>query len=921
MKRLLAKSGLFYVSLLLGLFLFSSSAVATDSWKRLFPHYPTHGFNDIYSVSASNVYAVGNYGLIYHYDGSSWTEMTSPVAVDLNGVWGRAANDIFAVGNDGTILWYNGLEWRKLSSPTSSHLFSVWGFDGIGSQVYAGGRNGEILVYSGGTWTYMDTPLADGIWNYTTINGIWGDSSSNLYAVGQTQGDVNKDVYLRYSGGSSWIREYPFGDTTSTSKPGFVKGFVGNDVYIAGRDGTYRMPNGNWTFATWIKISSDSYSDIWGSSHESIWFVGENGIMHYNGNTSSVLSSTTDPSGNDIWGNSDTDIFLVTGSDGEIIHFQGEAWSSMTAIPNLPIQSVCGDTSDALYAVGNSGMILSFNGEYWAPMESTTNNNLRSVCGSGNAVFAVGDSGTVLFYNGSQWNPVSSGTTVTLYDAWCYSATAAYVVGSNGTILNCTSAGCSAETTDGTPENLYAVHHSAMGPYAGGASGKLLYKAVTSWNLVSTLPTGTDIMDLWGDPAFGLVAVGDYYVHSYNTTTTNWTKEYEGSTSLHLTGVAGSAFTDLYFTGYGGSYPYDGLLFHKDGGTITQIQTVTDQYLNSAWLASGEIFTGSEGGTVYRYAGTHWNNMIATGQLQDIWGSSPDDLFAVGSAGRIMHYDGTQWSPMDSNTAINLESVYVSENGQWAVAGGWPHTGELIRYDGSSWSTVTIPTTESISDLWGSGTKLFGVARGTILSSINSGLNWQTETLPPGTGYLNGVWGAGFNGPFFAVGDDAKILTSGGTGTWSNMNSAALSNLRFWSIWGSSADNVYAVGDTEFLLGSNESQIVRFDGTSWQSDFYSYNVLPAQYLKAVWGRSQSDIFTFGSQSYRNDNCSTGWEKMNPPGVPPLESAWGIEGADGIYYIFGVADTGQAVYQFSISADRECAASPWVLFLPAILHGK
>ncbi len=927
MKRLLAKSGLFYVSLLLGLFLFSSSAVAADSWKRLYPHYPTHGFNDIYSVSASNVYAVGNYGLIYHYDGSSWTEMASPVAVDLNGVWGRAANDIFAVGNDGTILCYNGLEWRELNSPTSSHLFSVWGFDGIGSQVYAGGRNGEILVYSGGTWTYMDTPLSDGIWNYTTINGIWGDSASNLYAVGQTidsEVDLNTDVYLSYSGGASWVREYPFVDTINYAKPGFVKGFIGKDVYIAGRDGTYRMPNGNWNFATWIKISSDSYSDIWGSSHESIWFVGDNGIMHYNGNTSTVIPTTTTtvPTGNDIWGNSDTDLFLATGSDGEIIHFQGEAWSSMTAIPNLPIQSVCGDAGDALYAVGNTGMILFFNGEYWAPMESATNNNLHSVCGSGNAVFAVGDSGTVLFYNGSQWSSITNGTAENLYDAWCYSATAAYVVGSNGTILNCTSAGCSAETTDGTPENLYAVHHSAMGPYAGGASGKLLYKASTTWNLVSTLPTGTDIMDLWGDPTFGLVAVGDQYVHSYNTSSKVWTKEYDSpTTTLHLEGVAGAAFTDLYFVGYGGSYPYDGIVLHKAGSVIQEVKTVTDQYLTSAWLASGEIFTSSDSGTVYRYDGTHWNNMINRAQLQDIWGSSPDDLFAVGYAGRIMHYNGTQWSPMDSNTTINLESVYVTENGQSAVAGGWPNSGELVRYDGSDWSTVTIPTTEGISDLWGSGSKILAVARGTVISSGDSGISWQSETTPVGTGYLNGVWGAGSNGPFFAVGDGAEILTSGGSGTWSSMNSGALSLLRFWGIWGSSADNVYAVGHTDDWPASNESQIVHFDGTSWKSAFYSYNVLPAQYMNSVWGRSQSDIFTFGSQSYRNDNCSTGWEKMNVPGVSPLESAWGIEGADGLYYIFGVAESGQAVYQLTISADRECPASPWVLFMPAILNGK
>ncbi len=922
MKWLAVKSGFLSLNLMLGLFLLSSSATAAGDWKRLFPQYPTHGFNNIYSVSASNVFAVGNYGLIYHYNGSSWAEMESPVAVNLNGIWGRSANDIFAVGNDGTIIWYNGTAWKKLSSPTSSNLFCVWGFDGTASQVYVGGRNGEILVYSDGTWTKMETPLADGIWNYTTINSIWGDSASNLYAVGQTQGDVNKDVYLRYSGGSSWIREYnpSFGDTGTTSKPGFVIGFVGNDVYLAGRDGTYRLINGNW--ASWEKILPDTFNGMWGASHESIWFVNASGITHYNGNSSTVLSSTTAASGNNIWGNSDTDLFTVTGADGEIHHFQGEAWSSMTKAPDVPVQSVCGVASDELYAVGDNGMILYFNGEYWAPMESASNENLHSACGSGNAVFAVGDSGTVLFYNGSQWNTVNSGTTETLYDTWCYSATAAYVVGSNGTILNCSSAGCSPETTDGTPNHLYAVHHSTMGPYAGGANGVMLHKETTTWNQIDPVPLSVDVMDLWGDPAFGLVAIGEQYIHSYDNTLKTWKKEYESPTTLHLKGVTGSSISDLYAVGYGGtSWPYDGIVLHKDGATTQEVKTFTDQHLTSVWLASGELFTGSDSSTVYRYDETHWSDMIAMGQLRDVWGSSPDDLFVVGDAGRVIHYNGTLWAPMESGTAINLESVYVAESGQWAVAGGWPNPGELIRYDGSDWSPVSIPTTESISDLWGSGSKILAVARGTVLSSSDSGMSWQEETTPVSTGYLNAVWGAGFNGPFFAVGDDAEILTSGGSGTWSSMNSSALSSLRFWSIWGSSGDNVYAVGHTDEMLGSNESQIVHFDGTSWQSDFYSYNVLPAQYMNAVWGRSQSDLFTFGSLSFRNDGCSSGWEKMNIPGIPPLESAWGIEGADGVYYVFGVADLGQAVYQFTITADRKCPSSPWNLFLPAILNGK
>ncbi len=306
--------------------------------------------------------------------------------------------------------------------------------------------------------------------------------------------------------------------------------------------------------------------------------------------------------------------------------------------------------------------------------------------------------------------------------------------------------------------------------------------------------------------------------------------------------------------------------------------------------------------------------------LLDIWGSAPDNLFVVGDTGTILHYDGSKWSSMDSGVTTYFTSVYASDNGQWVVAGGYGSSDNLLRYDGSSWLPVSIPMDEDIADLWGVGDKVYATVRGAVLSSQDSGRSWLAESTPPGTGYLNAIWGAGLNGPFFAAGNDGIILTSSGDGNWIDMQSNALDYLRFSDVWGSAENDVYAVGHSYELLGANESQIVHFDGKSWSSVFYSYNVLPAHFLNAVWGRSQTDVFAFGSQSFREDTCSSGWEAMNQPGVPPLDSVWGMEGTDGLYYLFGVADSHSAVYRFTISASRKCA-SPWSLFLPAILSGS
>jgi PKD repeat protein len=57
--------------------------------------------------SGSDVFAVGLFGTILHYDGATWSAMSSGTAKYLLGVWGSSGSDVFAVGWEGTILHYS----------------------------------------------------------------------------------------------------------------------------------------------------------------------------------------------------------------------------------------------------------------------------------------------------------------------------------------------------------------------------------------------------------------------------------------------------------------------------------------------------------------------------------------------------------------------------------------------------------------------------------------------------------------------------------------------------------------------------------------------------------------------------------------------------------------------------------------------
>lgn len=922
-----------FLLLMLTALLPSFAATAASDWEQLYPAYPTHGFNDIYVAGASSAFAVGNFGLISHYNGSTWSTMTSPVSDNLNAVWGRSAIDVFAVGDNGKILHYNGAAWQAMTSPTSDNLHSVWGFATPGYPVFAGGRDGDILTYAGGNWSFMETPLSDGIWNYTIIYGIWGYSPSNLYAVGSKSGDSTEDIFLRCTNGSTWqqITGPPGSGSPATVFPTAIWGVTDNLLYIGGDDGIYQLTDGT----TWTQVLSDDIADIWGSAANNIWAVGDT-IYRFNGSSwnpsfadAGLRNAPEDlPS---ISGSSAANVFAV-GKAGRILRYQGSAWSSMTAVPEYPIHDIWSDGPDSLCAVGENGLVIRYDGTSWKPMASATNQDLRAVCGWGNGHYlAAGVGGTVQYYNGSTWSLLNSGTTNDLNDVWCNAPDSALVVGIGGTIRNCSSGGtCPDDNPGGPTTDLYAVVNSSMGIFAAGDNGVLLKKDEVNfpilWSQMTPCPVSIRITDLWQGTALWAVGYnsgsGQGYFYSYNTGTDNWTKQFGPLDSHYLLKATGSTISDVVLIGYGGTYPYEGMVVDINGTTV---KTFAGYHLYAGRsLSAIDLYVGGAQqeqasqwhGQILRYDGSAWTSMIETNSLTDIWGADLNSVFTVGYNGTILHYNGSTVQPMESNTSRSLEAIFAGETNGWASAAGW--AGEMFYFDGTTWLRASSPTADWINDLWGQGDTVYGVGySGAILRSLDRGATWTTMSSPT-TESLYGVWGAAADGPIFAVGAYGTVLRYTGA-NWSQMvTNTNSSSIDFHSAWGSSATDVYAVGAYPSFLGSNESQIIHFDGSSWRESYYSYNVQPPKYLTGIWGRSDRDIIAFGTPNLRKQ-CGRGWVEANAGGIPPLQKGWGKMDPDGNYHIFGITAY-NSIYRYTIPASEDCS-SPWTLFLPAIITNK
>jgi hypothetical protein len=287
-----------------------------------------------------------------------------------------------------------------MTSGTTKNLYGVWGSSS--SDVFAVGLNGTILHYNGSNWSTMTSGTTEG------LNGIWGSSANNVFAVGGTA----EGVILHYNG-SAWTLML----SGSIAPMEGIWGSSASDVYAVGDAGTILHYNGS----TWSAMTSGTSEDInavWGTSHSNVFAVGAAGtILHYDGNTWSAMTSNTTAHLYGIWGSSPKDTWAVGTADA-ITHYDGSVWSSTHYPILLNHKGIWGTSASQIFMVGVNGMfpggyVKYFDGSSWSDMTIPDGcGALYGIYGScSNNVFAVGAAGVILHYgNGPCPSSASVGT-------------------------------------------------------------------------------------------------------------------------------------------------------------------------------------------------------------------------------------------------------------------------------------------------------------------------------------------------------------------------------------------------------------------------------------------------------------------------------------------------------------------------------
>jgi len=177
-----------------------------------------------------------------------------------------------------------------------------------------------------------------------------------------------------------------------------------------------------------------------------------------------------------------------------------------------------------------------------------------------------------------------------------------------------------------------------------------------------------------------------------------------------LGGVWGAGPTDVWAVGgvtnpVSGSFP---TVLHYDGSTWTDASPgLPGGRLLDAWGSGpADVWAVGELGTVLHWDGA-WSavEVPTSTRLRSVWGTAPDDVWVVGGgscpsnwpfeealcdrgiAGRgvVLHFDGAEWTEFPAPASRELLDVWgTAPDDVWAV--GFP--GIVLHFDGVVWTRL-----------------------------------------------------------------------------------------------------------------------------------------------------------------------------------------------------------------------------------------
>lgn len=446
------------------------------------PYPNCFGLNGIYFTDAQNGWAVGLYGIVSRYDGTSWSQdlnQTKTQKTLLNAFF-LDANTGWICGQAGTILKYKDGEYTLQTSATTETINALFFIDE--NHGWAVCTNNIILKYNTGVWT---VEKSNDISTYWKFNNVYMSSTTDGWAVGDggkiykyngtlwsivtspttlSLNDIDFNGNTGFIVGADGIIlkfDETNGWTIVPGTGGFVYDLFALDVvsetkaWASGMYGTIIQYNGtSWTSGTasgpwYLGLSMTDAQTGWTFSSDGIIKKISNGTLEVN--NSSIKNENGTPY-NAVLGGL-TSIALKPNGDGwmvsdvgALVELKSGVWKKQTTgLSTSSYYTSIDVLNDTLaFIVGTKGKIYKYNGTAWnavtTPFDAAISSSTlyKVFILDAYNTYIVGTGGVLLHYGSGVWEKISvtGQTSTNFYDVQFLSPDLGWIVGANGTIIN-----------------------------------------------------------------------------------------------------------------------------------------------------------------------------------------------------------------------------------------------------------------------------------------------------------------------------------------------------------------------------------------------------------------------------------------------------------------------------------------------------
>lgn len=495
------------------------------------------------------------------------------------------------------------------------------------------------------------------------------------------------------------------------------------------------------TSAGWVaapSITTETLNGITGAAPNDLWAVGNHAtIAHFDGvawrlETSGTLSadfrSVSSP---------EPGLLVIAGSDA-LYQFERGALTTLHAPPRFSFKHVKATSRTSIRALGEEyvpnvdrrAVSVVFDGTQWRTEKSisTSSMHLNRLEQVGSRWFAAGSMNghgpNYGYVDQLSPNPSSLPYTAAATEFLGLAATglnAMLAVGRGVTSSIFSFDGTTyAPIADAPKDTLTSVAFGGREAFTVGqtlgrvVNGRYLAESsgwLGSANSVLALPND----ELWLSGGVRSIAGGPFL---------------ETSTAMQgasLGPVVGESNTELWATGSGGVWHFDGTAWSRDPlGPTTR--------MNGVRVKDGDVWAWKWNEVWIKLAGGQWQQqpVASSMSIDDLWPVGNGLANVIGSGGgaaQLWVSNGTRFSaqPLPALTAGDgLRAVRGTWLGAWLLT--W--NGAVFHYDGTQWSSIAIPGGASLNELVNEGNAVIAVGRegavlewnGTSFVSLNLGI-------------------------------------------------------------------------------------------------------------------------------------------------------------------------------------------------------